>query len=78
MHLWVTKAGEEHPGLTSGTKAMFKKLLVALKKDDYNDVYREISSHTHNIMTKLSLIGRYVRVIHRYSSYSYALQIFGY
>lgn len=58
VHLWVTKAGEAHPGFTSGTKAVFKKLLVALKKDDYYDVYREISSHRHNIMAKLSVIGR--------------------
>ena len=48
------------PASNTGTKAAFKKFLVALERQRITDIYVEISVHKENIMTKLSVIGRYV------------------
>jgi hypothetical protein len=58
VFLWRQEAAAMHPGFRSGTKATFKKFLVAVTKDDYNDIYRDIANHKHNLTTTLSIIGR--------------------
>lgn len=56
---WVRIAAEQHPKLTTGSKATFKKFLVAANKDSIEGVFKEITSHRENITLKLSVIGRY-------------------
>jgi len=58
VHEWVRTAGELHPGFSTGTKQVFKKFLVAVKKSDREDIYSDVGRHRANITTKLSVIGR--------------------
>ena len=55
---WVRVGGEHRPQSVSGSKAMFKKFLVAVNKECIADIFKDIESHKHNIGLKLSLIGR--------------------
>ncbi|KUJ19402.1 uncharacterized protein LY89DRAFT_716917 [Mollisia scopiformis] len=55
---WLAIARECLPASNAGTKAAFKKFLVALERQKMTDIYMEISVHKDNTMTKLSVIGR--------------------
>lgn len=55
---WVRIASEQHPRLATGSKATFKKFLVAANKDSIEGIFKEIASHKENITLKLSIIGR--------------------
>jgi hypothetical protein len=59
VYRWLEMARKSMPGSTTGTKASFKCFLLALEKQKITDVYVEIAAHKDNIMTKLSVIGRY-------------------
>jgi ABC-type transporter Mla subunit MlaD len=58
VYAWVRKAGEAHPSFSNGTKATFKKFLVAVNKDQNDMIYQNIATHRSNIHIKLSIIGR--------------------
>ena len=56
---WVQIASEQHSKFSNGSKAVFKRFMVAVNKESYADILREIGSHRDGLMLKLSLIGRY-------------------
>lgn len=58
MYMWLKIGRDLIPDSSTGTKAVFKKFLVALEKQKVKDIYEEISAHKDNINTKLSVIGR--------------------
>jgi hypothetical protein len=58
VYRWLAMAKTCLPASNTGTKAAFKKFLVALERQRLTDIYVEISAHKDNIMTKLSVIGR--------------------
>lgn len=58
IYRWLAIAKACLPASNTGTKAAFKKFLVALERQRITDIYVEISVHKDNIMTKLSVIGR--------------------
>jgi hypothetical protein len=55
---WVRIGSEYRPRSVSGSKAMFKKFLVAVNKERITDIFRDIASHKANISLKLSMLGR--------------------
>jgi len=55
---WVRVGAEHRPQSVSGSKAVFKKFLVAVNKECMTDIFKDIESHKDNIGLKLSLIGR--------------------
>lgn len=57
---WLQAAQKSHPRNVSGSKATFKIVLFALKKENLKDYYLEIAKHKSNINISLSAIGRYV------------------
>jgi hypothetical protein len=59
VYKWLAMAGRCHPDSSTGTKASFKKFLVALEKQKITDIYVEIATYKDNITTKLLMIGRY-------------------
>ena len=58
VYNWVRIASEQHPKFAVGTKATFKKFLVATNKDNITDIFKEVAAHQDNITLKLSIIGR--------------------
>ncbi len=58
VYKWLAMARKCHPDSSTGTKASFKKFLVALEKQKITDIYVEIATYRDNITTKLSIIGR--------------------
>ena len=58
VYIWVAIASEQHPKFAVGSKATFKKFLVAANKESISDIFKEISSHRDNIALKLSIVGR--------------------
>ena len=58
VYNWVRIASEQHPKFAVGTKATFKKFLVAINKDNITDIFKEVAAHQDNITLKLSIIGR--------------------
>lgn len=60
---WLATAKTYLPASNTGTKAAFKKFLVALERQRITDIYVEISAHKENILTKLSVIGRCVHYL---------------
>jgi hypothetical protein len=59
IYKWLAMARKCHPASSTGTKASFKRFLVALEKQKITDIYVEIATYKDNITTKLSMIGRY-------------------
>ena len=57
---WLRMASEQHPKFASGSKATFKRFLVAANKESIEGILKEIESHKGNIRLKLSIIGRYL------------------
>ena len=55
---WVKVGSEHHPQSVKGSKAVFKRFLVAANKDSLTDIFRDIACHKDNIILKLSVIGR--------------------
>jgi hypothetical protein len=70
---WLATAKTCLPASNTGTKAAFKKFLVALERQRITDIYVEISAYKENIMTKLSVIGR---CVHYFSCFRPAEMIF--
>lgn len=62
---WVKVANSSQPksGKPSSFDTVLKKFLVALKKDSFDGIFKEITGHKDNISIKLSVIGRYVYVL---------------
>ncbi|KAF8847407.1 hypothetical protein BDZ45DRAFT_699232 [Acephala macrosclerotiorum] len=58
VYRWLAMAKPCLPASNMGTKAAFKKFLLALERQRMTDIYVEIAAHKDNIMTKLSVIGR--------------------
>lgn len=59
--IWLEKACACQPMSEmsgTGTRASFRKFLIALEKKKIVDIYQEIENHKNNISTKLSVIGR--------------------
>jgi hypothetical protein len=57
---WLREAQSCHPGYGAGTKAMFKRFLVAVKKESIKDVFQEMAAHKASISLSLSTTGRSV------------------
>ncbi|KAH8586236.1 hypothetical protein B0O99DRAFT_75148 [Bisporella sp. PMI_857] len=60
--LWLEKASACQPMAGSGTRATFRKFLVALEQRKIVDIYQEIANHRANITTKLSVVGRHLDI----------------
>lgn len=63
---WVKVAGSSQPksGKPSSFDTVLKKFLVALKKDSFDGIFKEIADHKDNISIKLSVIGRHLNIQH--------------
>jgi hypothetical protein len=59
VYKWLALARKCHPASSTGTKASFKRFLVALEKQKITDICVEIATYKDDITTKLSMIGRY-------------------
>jgi hypothetical protein len=57
---WLEEAQSCHPGSVTGTKSVFKKFLVAVKKQSIKDVFHQIAAHQRGIRLSLSNTGRSV------------------
>jgi hypothetical protein len=58
---WVKVASSSRPKsgkAESSFDSILKKFLIALKKDSFDGIFREIAGHKDNISIKLSVIGR--------------------
>jgi hypothetical protein len=57
---WLKEAQSCHPGYGPWTKSIFKKFLIAVKKQSIKDVFREIAAHRESISLILITTGRLV------------------
>ncbi|KAE9366214.1 hypothetical protein N431DRAFT_430365 [Stipitochalara longipes BDJ] len=64
IYKWLAMARKCHPASSSGSKASFKKFLVALEKQKITDIYVEIARYKNDITTILSTIGRHLDIVH--------------
>jgi len=60
VYEWLRLAKDHHPGLSTGTKAGFKKFWVAANKAGVSGLEQEIRRHRHSLVASLSVLGRYV------------------
>lgn len=59
VHEWIWIASEQHAKFPKDNKAIFKRFMVAVNKESYADIFKEIGNHRDALAPKLSLIGRY-------------------
>jgi hypothetical protein len=57
---WLKEAQSCHSENGPGTKSVFKKFLVAIKKQSIKDIFQEIAAHKDSISISLSTTGRLV------------------
>lgn len=60
INRWLKEAQSCHPGYGPWTKSVFKKFLVAVKKQSIKDVFQEIAVHRESISLILITTGRLV------------------
>ncbi|MCJ1378606.1 hypothetical protein MMC17_001705 [Xylographa soralifera] len=75
MSKWLEEARKCHPHSASGTKALFKALLVALKKENFRDYLLEIERYKSNMVLGLSVLGRTLEIEQSLESKRHTLKL---
>jgi hypothetical protein len=79
VHAWIRKAADVHPDFAAGrTKSGFKKFMLAVNKNNNDEIYRQIASHRENIVMKPSVTGRYVDCLRLFVIVDSRAKVIGY
>jgi len=72
---WAKVANANRVGKAGSTfDTVFKKFLVALKKDSIDTIFKEVGAHQDGIAIKLSVIGR-CKTLHRTDEYIWSTDL---
>jgi hypothetical protein len=61
IEIWIREARSSQPGIGLGAASVFRKFLVAVRKQSIEDVFREMAAYKESISLSLIATGRLVR-----------------